>query len=355
VTQAAPLGGVRVVEIADGFAASLTGRALADLGADVVKLEPTGGSTTRKDESLFRFLHAGKRSVTVPLETLSNLLATSDWSMDCLLLDSQTDYPARITELLGTSSPVVLMVDPNREEIAAAAAIWHASAQSVVDSGAGMPLAPPGHIPFYDTAMTALFAFLVVHWSIRTGTSREVNGPIVVSVDTYDVELTHGRIDLTRAANGQVPMQKDPFLAMFINCKDGEVATHLNFTYWKIWIDLMDRSDLDTDRRFTNMADLLRNQDDVRTELERWTLERARSDVERLCQERGIPAGSVLTPKDVLADIQLQHRHFVGDARIPSFLPFTLADGTRWLSRTQAPEVGPALVDATQMWAGPGR
>ncbi|MGH2451429.1 MAG: CoA transferase, partial [Candidatus Limnocylindria bacterium] len=43
---AAPLSGVRVVELADGWGAHC-GRILADLGADVVKVEPPAGDVAR--------------------------------------------------------------------------------------------------------------------------------------------------------------------------------------------------------------------------------------------------------------------------------------------------------------------
>jgi crotonobetainyl-CoA:carnitine CoA-transferase CaiB-like acyl-CoA transferase len=78
VTAAAPLDGVRVVELADGWAAQC-GRILADLGADVVKVEPPDGDSARSrppfiaerpgpDRSLWWIaLNANKRGVTLDL------------------------------------------------------------------------------------------------------------------------------------------------------------------------------------------------------------------------------------------------------------------------------------------------
>jgi benzylsuccinate CoA-transferase BbsE subunit len=74
-----PLHGYRVLDLADE-AAALCGKMFADLGADVVKVEPPGGCSTRgippflDDEAgpdsscYFQAMAAGKRSVTLDLE-----------------------------------------------------------------------------------------------------------------------------------------------------------------------------------------------------------------------------------------------------------------------------------------------
>ena len=58
------LEGVRVVDLA-GEPAAITGRVLADLGADVVLVEPPEGAALRAIPNRFRAWSAGKRSVQV--------------------------------------------------------------------------------------------------------------------------------------------------------------------------------------------------------------------------------------------------------------------------------------------------
>jgi crotonobetainyl-CoA:carnitine CoA-transferase CaiB-like acyl-CoA transferase len=69
-----PLSSLRVVEFATGIAGPYCGKLFADAGADVIKVEPTGGDPLRsravhgedlagRDAALFRFLNAHKRSV----------------------------------------------------------------------------------------------------------------------------------------------------------------------------------------------------------------------------------------------------------------------------------------------------
>ena len=68
------LRSLRVVDLSTGIAGGYATKLFADAGADVVKVEPAGGDPLRRhsasgadlgseDGALFRFLHAGKRSI----------------------------------------------------------------------------------------------------------------------------------------------------------------------------------------------------------------------------------------------------------------------------------------------------
>lgn len=93
--MAAPLEGITVVELANYVAAPSAGALMADLGADVIKVEPPGGEVMRgvvpaggDGQPPFNFLfeleNRGKRSVTVALdapggtEVVHRLLSTAD-------------------------------------------------------------------------------------------------------------------------------------------------------------------------------------------------------------------------------------------------------------------------------------
>jgi crotonobetainyl-CoA:carnitine CoA-transferase CaiB-like acyl-CoA transferase len=79
-----PLQGIRVLDVTTFLAGPLTTRALADLGADVLKVEPPSGDPTRagwfggaedKTEPSFYWqtLHGGRRSVVIDLTTPGGL------------------------------------------------------------------------------------------------------------------------------------------------------------------------------------------------------------------------------------------------------------------------------------------
>src|SRR6185503_1958562 len=89
-------GGLRVVELGDGIAAAYGARLLADFGADVIKVEPPDGDSTRaigpfRDDvadreasGMFLYLNFNKRGVTLDLarppdvQRLLVLLADAD-------------------------------------------------------------------------------------------------------------------------------------------------------------------------------------------------------------------------------------------------------------------------------------
>ncbi len=73
-----PLDGVRVVAHVDGLAASYCVKMLVDAGADVIMVEPGGGSALRAEAVLFQFLAASTRSVVGAVDDVSVLGASAD-------------------------------------------------------------------------------------------------------------------------------------------------------------------------------------------------------------------------------------------------------------------------------------
>ena len=95
-----PLNGLRVLEMGSRTTAPYIGKLFTDAGADVLKLESSEGDPFRtwsasgaaipdgEDAAWWQFLNAGKRSVTIDLETeegkrrFNNLVAETDLILD---------------------------------------------------------------------------------------------------------------------------------------------------------------------------------------------------------------------------------------------------------------------------------
>jgi len=92
-TQAAanlPLAGVRVVEFTHMVMGPTCGMILADLGAEVIKVEPPGGDKTRKLPGLgagfFRSFNRNKKSVVLDIQTPAGLEAAQTLIGECDVL-----------------------------------------------------------------------------------------------------------------------------------------------------------------------------------------------------------------------------------------------------------------------------
>src|SRR5207248_3800355 len=73
VADVEPLRGYRVLDLTTFLSGPLVGRALADLGADVIKVEPPTGDPTRGKpgdplSSLWQNVHRGRKSITLDLK-----------------------------------------------------------------------------------------------------------------------------------------------------------------------------------------------------------------------------------------------------------------------------------------------
>lgn len=73
-----PLSGIRVVEIGDRIAAAYCGKLLRDAGADVIVIEPEGGSPLRRSGHFFDYLAGGKRSIVATAGQAQRVAAAAD-------------------------------------------------------------------------------------------------------------------------------------------------------------------------------------------------------------------------------------------------------------------------------------
>ncbi|MGH7858579.1 MAG: CoA transferase, partial [Candidatus Binatia bacterium] len=67
MSERRPLAGVRVLECAEGLPGPVAGWLLAEAGAEVVKVEPSGGDRLRGDPG-FRVVNRGKTGVVLDAE-----------------------------------------------------------------------------------------------------------------------------------------------------------------------------------------------------------------------------------------------------------------------------------------------
>src|SRR6185369_2244110 len=117
-TQNLPLSGVRVVEMTHMVMGPTCGMILAQLGADVIKVEPPAGDKTRAlggmGTAFFPLFNRGKRSMVLDLaqaedcETMDRLLETADVFLENFR-DGQLEKQGLGTEQLRQKYPHLIV------------------------------------------------------------------------------------------------------------------------------------------------------------------------------------------------------------------------------------------------------
>jgi len=194
-----PLDDVKVVEVANWLAAPGTAAMMADMGADVVKVEPPNGDFYRgylqgdSDDLNYNFEleNRGKRSVAVDLrssagaEVVLRLCESADIFLTNLVPERYERYGLTYDAVRAANPRIVYAavtgygtVGPNANKPGFdASAFWAASGiMGVMGSDAAVPVHSRGGQGDHPTAMTALAAVLAaLHMRDRTGESQFVD------------------------------------------------------------------------------------------------------------------------------------------------------------------------------------
>jgi crotonobetainyl-CoA:carnitine CoA-transferase CaiB-like acyl-CoA transferase len=105
---------------------------------------------------------------------------------------------------------------------------------------------------------------------------------------------------------------------------------------WRLLCDAVDRSDLAVDARFASEKARQAHQAEMRVELEAWTTGRSKYEAMELLQQAGVRAGAVQTGANMLQDPQLRARAFYQPVDHPSAGKQTMRVAPYQLSETPA-------------------
>lgn len=333
-----PLAGVRVIDLA-GEALAMAGRVLADLGADVVLVEPPGVSPARRVPPVvntrsgatvsphFLFMAAGKKSVTADItrtggyDLVRRLLQTADVILltddDEALRTHQLDVPTlqAINErLIVTSLTPFGRSGPRRRWKGSDLVAWASSGGlgTIGEPDRG-PVAPGGNLAYAAGSLNAV-AGTVLALRARQSVGR---GQLVdISLQEAVLSVTgesgpYYRLEaLSAVTPGRVGRRRGAASGMF-PAKDGFVEI-LPFMpgQWDALAEWI-RADLGVEEA---TMDVFRGSVMVRVPfaelIDGWVEELSsrytKQDFLLEAQRRGIPTGAVNEPADLLVDPHLQ-------------------------------------------------
>jgi crotonobetainyl-CoA:carnitine CoA-transferase CaiB-like acyl-CoA transferase len=290
-----PLSDVVVLDLTRALAGPITGRLLADLGADVIKIEPPGGDLTRSIvprvdgmSAYYVQYNAGKRCVSIDLTRPEGreLLLRMVEHADVVLENYRPDVMARLGltfEALVERNPRIIVASisgwghgNSRSDQGAYASAIHAETGVTAmvakrrDEQANPRNDPISHADVY-TGMNALAALLAaLHLRDRTGEAQAVEVSMAESMlvvnDLVSCELTGEEPE-----HGFRPGQNWSPIFQLSN------GRHVNITLdsttnggFQTWWRAMDRPDLAEDPRFARIEDRVRNRAGLEAELAAW-------------------------------------------------------------------------------------
>lgn len=364
------LAGVRVLDFGKHVAGPWCAALLADMGAEVIRVERPGGGDDRyiapvaEDGSgaMYMVCNRGKRAITLAAhkegaaEILDALIATADVIVANLPAQTRSRMRLDWDELHRRHPSIVLVTatafgdeGPYSERIGFDGTI---QAMSGAISLSGEPGAPTRcWVPYVDFATGSYLAMGVLAALLareRTGIGQLVDGSLLntglILGNRETVEA--GVLGVRRQPTGNRGQTSGPF-DVFAT-KDGHVmASVVGDRQFQRWCELVEREDLTADPRFGSDTERGRNGAALSEIFAAWCAGLTTDDVMAQLSQAGIAAGPVLRPEDLLEDPQVQFSGQLVDVAYPGMpqsapladFPVVLSD-TPGRIRGSAPTLG---------------
>ena len=352
----AALHDVVVLEIATGVAGPYCGRLLADLGAQVVKLEPSGGDHIRSQPPLLRgesafytWLNAGKLGVHIDLA--SDDLQVLVGHADIILHDLRGDEADRLETLVRQSSPRTIVISLSPYGRSGARSEWLATPLTEWATGgyfyiagdpAREPLALPGFQAEFHAGEHAGIAALAALWHAReTGQGQRIE------ISHQEAVLNdHSWLTTMWTHEGNVQRRTG---SLFARCLDGFVYLFNLAPYPNLFI-LIERFDLLEDETLVSPAGWWPRFPEIFAALTDWAATRTKQEIYHAAQELRIALSPVNTMADVAESTQLAAREWfrtmslAGESMVAPGFPYKLTD-TPCDNNGRAPAFGEHTAD----------
>jgi crotonobetainyl-CoA:carnitine CoA-transferase CaiB-like acyl-CoA transferase len=369
------LSGYRVLDLCDASGVLCT-KILADLGADVIKVEPPAGHATRyrgpfyqercdPEKSLFFwYFHTNKRSVTLDLETpadqalLHRLLATADALVET--------FPPGYLDRLGLSVQHLRSRHPHLvltsiTGFGSTGPYSHYKAPDIVGLAMGGlaylcgepdgPPAPPGGLQGYHlAALNGAVGTLIALWHREaTGQGQHVDVSMQAAV-ANTLETTHQTYDFNREIRTRCGHRREG-AAYILPCQDGYVALlcagQLGWRRLIAWLTTEGAVGALADERLVDDVYRFEHDAEVHVALQTFFATKTKQQAYTEAQHYRVPLAPVQTARDLVESPQLQARQFFVDIEHPELgttlrypgAPYALS-ATPWQLRRRPPRLG---------------
>ena len=376
------LEGLRVIEIGGGFAASSAGKAFADLGAEVVKVEPPQGDPIRRrgivpgsgEASGGPFLHlnTNKRSVVLDRSSGSDrtrfdgLVARADLAVRegrASGLEDAAEWRERNPRLVVVTITAFGLTGPRRSWRGDELTLVHAGGWGYIVPGRGAPrewppIRPFGHHALVQAGLHAAVAALAAcRAARRTGLGDHLDVSVQEAVafllgrhfTSYEYA---GRIDHRSDRSVYEPMG-------FYPCRDGEVFIICpEQSQWERMASLIGESCWGSSARFGSRDERGAHAAEIRDRVSAWTRGRTAEEVFHALQGARVGAAPVFDYPRLAAQEHLRARdffvplHHSGRGRLELLGPPYRLRRRWWRLARPAPALGEAGSDLEPLFGG---
>ncbi len=319
----APLKGVRVLDLSHTLAGPFATMLLADLGADVIKVESPAGDETRSWAPLVRGVSAyylsinrGKKSIAVNLkhpkgrEIVYRLARTSHIVFE--------NYRPGVREKLGVDPETLFKINPDLVYVSIkgfrpGSIYENKPAYDLIVQGmsglmatTGEPGRPPVRVSFalFDIITGALAALYAV------SALRSARKPVYIEVPLFDAAIfAMSYIPMIYLTTGNKPPRMGsahPSIVPYQAFKAGDgkwfIVAAANDRFWKKLCEAIGRPDLAEDPRFRTNPDRVKNRDELIPILEDIFVTKSRDEWLEIMEKHGIPAAPVYELDELFQD-----------------------------------------------------
>ena len=332
-----PLAGLRVVEFAHIMAGPTCGRMLADMGADVIKVEPVaGGDATRGfrppdvdgESAAFMMLNRNKRGVALDLKSEAGLEVARRLAdrADVLIENHRTGTMDRLGlgyDLLKETNPGLIYCEISGFGRTGPMAHLggfdlisqgYSGIMSVTGEGEGRPpvkCAPP--LTDITAGILAAMGILAVYVQrLETGRGQRIDTSLFEAGVTQS--FWQAAVTLATGVSPGPLGSAHPLTAPYqaFETSDGWITVGgSNQATWHRLVGVVGLPDLAEDARFLENADRMQNVNELAAVLSERFKTRPTAEWLRLLEEGGVPAGPVASIGEMLEFPQTLARDMV--------------------------------------------
>lgn len=369
-----PLSGIKVVELARILAGPWAGQTLADLGADVIKVEAPEGDDTRrwgppfidrdgeKSAAYFHATNRGKRGITCDFRTaegqemVRRLVADADVVIENFKVGGLARYGLDYASLSKVNPRLVYCSITGFGQTGPYA--HRAGYDFIIQGMAGLMSvtgAPEGQPQKVGVAVTDIFtgvysATAILAALVQRGMTGKGQHIDMALLDVATSIMANQAMNYL--VSGKAPGlmgNAHPNLAPYavFDCADGWIilATGNDAQYQRLCA-ILGLDDMARAPQFLTNADRIANRQEMTARITGATRAWAKADLLQACEDQGVPAGPINDLAEVFEDPQVQARGLkIAPGGLPGVRsPMTFSDADLALDRP-APKLGEHQVE----------